>query len=264
VFGGFKGQYLFTVCDGHGSTGHLVSSFVKDFLPVCIAAKLRTVGAEVEAIDFQVTQALSEAMVETSKKLAFSNIEIDFSGTTCVSVLVRDKHIWCANVGDSRAVVAQKLMSGWGALELSTDHKPNIPEELRRIVMAGGKVEPLKNTKGKPIGPYRVWVKRGSVPGLAMSRSLGDAVAHSVGVTSSADVMHHYISSRDCFMIIASDGLWEFISSLEAVRISSQSYTENNFQGCCDRLMDEAVDRWRLHGGVVDDITIIVVFFKSV
>ena len=37
---------------------------------------------------------------------------------------------------------------------------------------------------GDPIGPYRVWLKNENVPGLAMSRSVGDRVAHSVGVIS--------------------------------------------------------------------------------
>jgi len=36
---------------------------------------------------------------------------------------------------------------------------------------------------GIKYGPYRVWVKHDSYPGLAMSRSLGDLCATSVGVT---------------------------------------------------------------------------------
>jgi hypothetical protein len=35
---------------------------------------------------------------------------------------------------------------------------------------------------GKPVGPARVWLKTQNIPGLAMSRSLGDIVAHTVGV----------------------------------------------------------------------------------
>lgn len=37
---------------------------------------------------------------------------------------------------------------------------------------------------GDPIGPQRVWLKTENIPGLAMSRSVGDKVAHSVGVSS--------------------------------------------------------------------------------
>jgi len=34
----------------------------------------------------------------------------------------------------------------------------------------------------------RVWMKHEDIPGLAMSRSLGDAVAESLGVISTPDV----------------------------------------------------------------------------
>lgn len=43
------------------------------------------------------------------------------------------------------------------------------------------------DASGKPIGPARVWLQHSWVPGLAMSRALGDAVAHSVGVSSKPD-----------------------------------------------------------------------------
>ena len=32
------------------------------------------------------------------------------------------------------------------------------------------------------LGPSRVWLKNEDIPGLAMSRSLGDNIAHRVGV----------------------------------------------------------------------------------
>ena len=46
----------------------------------------------------------------------------------------------------------------------------------------------LVDGRGAPVGPQRVWLSTSWVPGLAMSRALGDAVAHSVGVSSGACV----------------------------------------------------------------------------
>lgn len=51
------------------------------------------------------------------------------------------------------------------------------------------------------------------LPGLAMSRSLGDRVAHSVGVSSVPEVKEFYLSRDDKFIVIASDGVWEFLSN---------------------------------------------------
>lgn len=40
-----------------------------------------------------------------------------------------------------------------------------------------------KIDNGVKSGPYRVWLKTQNYPGLAMSRSIGDLVAASIGVT---------------------------------------------------------------------------------
>ena len=49
-------------------------------------------------------------------------------------------------------------------------------------------MEPFKDYDGNQIGPQRVWLKYENVPGLAMSRSFGDEVAHSVGVSSEPEI----------------------------------------------------------------------------
>ena len=44
-------------------------------------------------------------------------------------------------------------------------------------------VESYRSITGAQLGPFRVWVKGATYPGLAMSRSLGDLIAASVGVS---------------------------------------------------------------------------------
>ena len=46
-----------------------------------------------------------------------------------------------------------------------------------------------------------------------MSRSLGDLVAHSVGVSEVPEVQEFLLGPDDKFMVIASDGVWEFLSN---------------------------------------------------
>ena len=43
----------------------------------------------------------------------------------------------------------------------------------------------------------RVWLKDKEIPGLAMSRSLGDYIAHSVGVTHEPVVEHFELTPDD-------------------------------------------------------------------
>ena len=44
-------------------------------------------------------------LLMTSSFLYNTGIDVDFSGSTFVSVFIYGKSIWCANIGDSRAVL---------------------------------------------------------------------------------------------------------------------------------------------------------------
>lgn len=70
------------------------------------------------------------------------------------------------------------------ALQLSRDHKPSEPDEMKRIIDAQGRIEAYHDHYGNKLGPERVWLLDEDVPGLAMSRSFGDLVAASVGVSA--------------------------------------------------------------------------------
>jgi len=56
------------------------------------------------------------------------------SGCTAICVVVTPTHVVTANAGDSRAV----LCRAGASVPLSFDHKPWLPEELRRIEAATG------------------------------------------------------------------------------------------------------------------------------
>ena len=63
-------------------------------------------------------------------------------------------------------------------------------------------------------GPKRVWLKSKQVPGLAMTRSIGDMAAVSVGVTAEPEIkVFANLSPADKFLVIASDGIWDRLSN---------------------------------------------------
>ena len=115
---------------------------------------------------------------------------------------------------------------------------------------------------GEPVGPQRVWIMEDDVPGLAMTRSFGDIVAASVGVNSVPEITEYVLSEDDKFMLVASDGVWEFISSDECMKMIREYYERNDCEGCCKKLYLESKMRWIKEEEVVDDITMILVFFN--
>ena len=67
-------------------------------------------------------------------------------------------------------------------------------------------------------GPKRVWLKNQQVPGLAMTRSIGDMAATSVGVTAEPELkVFHPLSPSNKFLVIASDGIWDRLSNHEVM-----------------------------------------------
>lgn len=63
-----------------------------------------------------------------------------FTGCTATVVLISQTHLFCANAGDSRVVLARSSGAQM-CFPLSTDHKPDDPIEKARIEAAGGFVE---------------------------------------------------------------------------------------------------------------------------
>lgn len=129
---------------------------------------------------------------------------------------VRGKTLTVANIGDSRVILGRRDARDGRlkAVEVSEDHKPDREDEEKRIVARGGRVFAVEYDDGID-GPPRVWLGHMDIPGLAMSRSLGDTVAHTAGVISEPEMHAVELMPADKVMIWASDGLWEFMSNQE-------------------------------------------------
>ena len=83
---------------------------------------------------------------------------------------------------------------------------------------------PFRDQFGNLVGPKRVWKKGENVPGLAMTRSFGDEVGHEVGVIVDPEIYEYEFVKEDKFIVVGSDGLWEFISNEEVVNIVKKFY----------------------------------------
>ena len=157
-------------------------------------------------------------------------------------------------------------------IPLSDDHKPDRPDEKKRIQESGGQVGCRQIVVGHsatgpvmlPMGPARVWYSnRGDTMGLAMSRSLGDAIVHTVGVSSEPEVRVHEAEDDDEFLIMGTDGVWDVIDNAQAVEIVQNHIARQGAgwvpEECASLIARSARRRWANLSSMIDDITCLVI-----
>jgi len=87
-------------------------------------------------------------------------------------------------------------------------------------------------------------------------RSLGDAVAHTAGVISTPEFTERELNPEsDKFLVVATDGLWEFVDNKETVEMADSHLTPSE---AVESLVKEASLRWMREEQVIDDTTVIV------
>ena len=170
---------------------------------------------------------------------------------------IRERLI-CANVGDSRAIIDKGINND--VTPLSIDQKPDDPIESQRIIENGGEISQFEED-GEKSGPFRVWKKGEVYPGIAMSRSIGDFIATTLGVIPEPKFIEDKIDNETKFIVIASDGVWEFLDNNKVAEIVLPFYKKNDPKGACKALIKESTEWWNKEDIVVDDITYIIVFF---
>jgi len=255
---------IFCVMDGHGVNGHLVSRYVMKYINLFFKnnKKMNSSNNNEDAVYYRLKKGdchilkrlFRHAERDLDKKSA---IDANFSGTTCVMVLQIGERILCSNIGDSRAIMCK---TGNVIVPLSIDQKPNDPEESKRIIQNGGEISQYEED-GEKSGPYRVWKKGEVYPGIAMSRSVGDFVATSLGVIPEPKFIEEKIDNDCKFIVIASDGVWEFLENERVAEIVWPFYNNDDPDGACKALIKESTEWWNKEDIVVDDITVVVVFF---
>ena len=244
-------SYIFLgVCDGHGEQGKDISNLVSNKLPNYI------------------TSLSTEEIISNFKKIneeIYTNpgINSNMSGTTVVSIIITQEKLICINLGDSRLTLFKYDNGIYYSKNLSREHKPIELDEYNRIILKGGVIKKCFDEKNKKFfGPERVWLKDKEEPGLAMTRSLGDKIAHNIGVSDEPEIKKFFYDGSEKFIVIASDGLWEYINSDYCIKIVKKFYEEKKEpKEAALELTKEAFKRWKRKEVVIDDITVIVIFF---
>ena len=241
-----------SVLDGHGGAkcadycAPLLNERIERALLAdeCLAPRAR---AERES---RISRAYVEVDAEFRRKFPD-----DFSGATSLTACVwrappsitRESRlsVLIANAGDCRMVLSN---SARGAVRLSVDQNADEASERARIESLGGFV------KKDHTGHFRV---QGHIQ---VTRSLGDRKYKKFGVTAAPDVcethVRYGVDSKDEFLIIATDGVWDVMTDLEAVQAVRDTAKDAGL--AAKRLGSMAIAR-----GSTDNVTAVVLFLRE-
>ncbi|KAL3578465.1 hypothetical protein D5086_019969 [Populus alba] len=195
---------VFAIFDGHN--GNAAAMYTREnLLNHILGAIPRDLGREewLQALP----RALVAGFVKTDKEFQSRG---ETSGTTATFVVVDRWTVTVASVGDSRCILDAQ---GGAVFSLTVDHRlqENV-EERKRVTASGGVVGRLSTVGGVEIGPLRCWPG-----GLCLSRSIGDM---DVGefIVPVPFVKQVKLSNAGGRLIIASDGIWDALSSEMAAK----------------------------------------------
>lgn len=248
------GDFLvYTVCDGHGMSGHHVADISKDALPRFLLQdhRFRRQRQDALADAFEATQDLLRTVDRHGL------VKAGLGGTTATMVVHdrAEQKLQVGHVGDSTAILGRlgandQLIP----VQLTREHHLEMEDERKRIEATGARVE-------WEAGAYRAFNKHGTGAGLNVTRSLGDLDAHlECGIASFPEVKEVELLFEDKVLIVASDGVWTWMKPQEVLDILAACGAAQPAVAA-ERVAKEAYDRWLQETGqqAADDITVLVV-----
>ncbi|KAK7233904.1 protein serine/threonine phosphatase [Aureococcus anophagefferens] len=291
---------LFLCADGHGKDGH----YVADYVVKRVLDEMGKACAAPDADVLKAWDSCYDIADKNLNDFDELGLDRQSSGTTCVGAMLVGDDLWVASTGDAKIVLGQvkegdppvdlednakneELPSprtgedppknapgrrrstatevsekcALQAVQVTVEHKITDATEIQRIEEAGGVVEPAPG-----YACDRIWFDESfSGPGLQPTRTLGDHAAKKIGVIATPDVSHVKLTASDKFIILASDGVWEYVSNRQAVRFVEASLRLNvneplRAEMAAKYLVNIATKYWiNEGGGYQDDISATVV-----
>ncbi|XP_060929181.1 protein phosphatase 1D-like [Limanda limanda] len=271
---------FFAVFDGHG--GREAAQFARDYLWEFMKKQRgfwsdcdREVSAAIRKGFVACHHAMWKKLPEWPKTLTGLP---STSGTTASVVVIRGNRMYVAHVGDSAVVLGiqdDPSLPFIRAVEVTQDHKPELPRERERIEGLGGSVIKKsgvnrvvwKRPRLSHNGPVRRSTVIDQIPFLAVARALGDLWSYDFYsgefvVSPEPDTSVVTLDPRKHrYIILGSDGLWNMVPPQEAVSMCQNNNDEMAPCGVSSarQLVSHALLRWRQRMLRADNTSAIVI-----
>ncbi|XP_043248958.1 pyruvate dehydrogenase [acetyl-transferring]-phosphatase 1, mitochondrial [Colletes gigas] len=209
-------------------------NFVKDLAEVECTKEFQMETALENAFLRLDNDLSNEALLNLDKKDSAKTLAVAMSGAVAAVAHIDGPHLHVAGVGDCQAVLG--ILSeddGWSAKLMTVEHNANNRVEVERILLehpANEKTTAIKMERLlgqlaplRALGDFRYKWSKKVLQDVAVPYFGEAAIPPSYHtppyLTAKPEVRYHRLTPRDKFLIIASDGLWDLISPLQAVRL---------------------------------------------
>ncbi len=226
---------LYGVFDGHG--GYRASQYCKERL-------LQYINAD-ENFPNNIESAIKSGFYKIDAEFsANAKLKLLSDGSTALVACINNRRLYIGNAGDCRAILIKKpaetdkpqltgnhyhdtqLKYDYNDIDvLTSDHKPNRPDEEQRIKKLGGRVV-----------HWGRWRVQGV---LAVSRAIGDVNLQPY-VTCDPEICSRNLEDNDVIIVIASDGVWDALSNEHVARCVMQAVYTKPWIQVARELCDEA------------------------
>ncbi|KAJ6747110.1 PROTEIN PHOSPHATASE 2C [Salix koriyanagi] len=161
-----------------------------------------------------------EAYFGTADEMAADNPELALMGSCVLAMLMKGEDVYLMNVGDSRAVLAQKGIAVPGSRKGIQDLEI-IKEESKRDKIEGfdgDELYGLRNLNSIQLSmDHTTYVDKPKWNDILLEMFRIDYIGNSPYVTCTPSLYHHRLSPKDRFLILSSDGLYQYFTNQEAV-----------------------------------------------
>ncbi|KAL7717517.1 PPM-type phosphatase domain-containing protein [Entamoeba marina] len=197
-----KGYHLIGLFDGHG--GDCSSKLASAMFPTVFATQFQAQIKQAMGKKKTSVSGFDDSWVRTSFNDTFEIINKSVEnkklsdGSAGIVILITPQKLYCANCGDSRALLIQKQ----NEFPMSVDHKPTHPNELRRIRQNFGYVDKNGRLNGE----------------VGLARALGDMKCHPA-LTEEPEILTHSRTTQDVAIVMACDGIWDVFENQTIARM---------------------------------------------
>ena len=259
---------IFGIFSGHGKNGHTISRYISRFIKEYFLFTERKLILKNCKTNKELYELFSKNNYIYIKQLIYdcqysiqnSQIDCDYSGSSCLLIFIIDKHLICCNVGNCRAIILEKK----DLFQLTFDQTLDIPEERQRIENKGGKIVWSIEKCIFPNEEYQIMLKDKNNKShyIEMSRSLGDIMFKKVGVDFAPVITEYTLSIETKLIVMGTKGLWKIFSNKQVAYYANKGYKLCNPSESCRKLVMKAKENSK-KAISRDDISIFILFFNN-